>query len=1039
MKITFKQKKNFVTLLTVTVFILGIYSLVNIQRDNFPVSLKKPILNVSIPVPGIVASEIEKKVINKIEQELENYSEIESYISYSIQNYAKIEIKLYSYIKNIDNVLDKIEKDILNIDYPIFVQEKPQFWRWKAISFPILHINFTTQEKNSIEDFKIVSSQLKEELMKEKRINEVKIAVSPKLEYRIKLNPESILQYGLSVNQIIDQIKARNIFLTIGQREINNNTESIIFYSDEINLQTIEELKIITPTNPSQKIALKKLATFEKRHEQQYTLQRLNGENSLALYISKKKDADTIRLVNKIKDITHQFLKENYPHIEVNYSQDFSKSIANRINIAKNNMLIGAVLILIVLFSMTHYKTAFWAMFSMIFTFITFFIFYYQAGMVINNATVLALIIIMGIVVDDSIIIAENIYRNRILTGSWRIAAKKGVLEIIAPVSVTVLTTIVAFLPLSFLEGDELSTWAKELPKAIIPILCISLIEGFFLIPIHMRSDRLLFFKIKEKHNLQERKIFIWMKKKYELFLQWLLNYDMWVVFFTAIFIIISLIYLLKRPFITFPDADTEYIVFEGSVNNTRILSETVEEVKKIETIINNYPTNVVSTYLSTTGEPGFPNKYKVEVFLTHPSTREVHSSEIIHSINFFYSSNRQFVNTRTIKDVGGAPEGKDISVKIVEKNKEKLKQFAEEYKNYLSSINGISEINVYDENFIQDVKVEIDEEKIFASFVNPKDILRTLQVAFNGETLFEINENSKIKDTKKYHYQVRLSTLTKSSNLIDQISSLIVYNQQNNPIPIVEFVKIKYFTNILEIKKYNGIPFIMIEAELNEKIKTPKSIYDKLKEHKKIFLQDKKTAQLLIDGVIKQSSDILDSTLIASVFAILGVFIIIYFLFKSLVYTFLTILAIPLSLIGVALAIWIHDMSLSYLALIGVIGLVGIVVNDSLVLITFINRLKNDHSYDLDNKTKKEKIIIGKNLIVQGSTMRMRPIVLTTVTTAFGMLPTAYGLGGLDSLIVPMTIIIGWGLCFSTIFILTFIPCLYSVSNRLLLFFTRR
>ena len=1004
----FLNRTLLVNLLTALILIFGYFSLTSINRESLPhVDNKK--LIISTVYSGASPIDVESGVTIPIEDILKSIDGIKEYISQSVENYSRITVILEDDVKDSENVKNDIRREINNVDLPKEVTKRPYINEWSPASFPVMDIGIFSK-KLPYKELRIRAKDLKKKLLECSYISKVEEKGILDREVKIKLNLEKLQENYISIQEVINTIKMHNIEMTGGTFKQDNKDKIITVFSK---IETLDDVKniIIRSTFEGNKIFLKDIADIKDDFQKESTRMRFNSRPGISLEPKKKESADIIDSTDEIKKIVKEY-KESLKNEDIDfiYLRDESYETRTRLSIVGINALIGFILVVIILFLFMNFKNAFWTAAGIPLSVAFALIFYIIFDITINRVSLLGIIVVMGMVVDDAIIISENIFRHHLLGKSWPRAAREATIEVANPVISTVITTIVAFMILYFMKG-VVGKFAKEIPLVITLILCGSLFEALLILPNHIAHN--LGIKVK-KVKVKEKRVILFLQKKYKIFLKKILNKKIIVLAVFLLLLGLSFYALFSNTVIKydeFPSEETIAVFISGKVRSGQTLDFTEKKIKLIERSLEKYSRDVVSSFSSYIGEAGYPEDFLIIINLTPPSEREITGNLIISNTRKIMDQSGFFTNYYFKKESGGPPVGRAIQVHIRGNQNKKRRMISDKIFTYLEKIEGVRDIVRSDEESKEELKILVDHSKAARSGVSPYSIGETVRAAFNGVIVTDVKNPD-----ETISYRVMLQD--KFKNNMDSFLNLKVLNNQKRLVPLSGLIKYKQQKLTSRINHYNGDRTTIIEAGLNKKIITPDEIYKKIKKKFSSFERDYPGFSMTIGGEAKRSQESKANLIKSGMIALAMIFFILILLFRSLGQAFIVLLAVPFSFFGAAVVLLSHGMCLSYMALFGLVGLAGVVVNGSLVMVNYINRLKE--------KYKKNKNMDINSIIVEGAVTRLRPILLTTITTISGLLPTAYAIGGRDAFVIPTVRVIAWGLLFSTTLTLILIPHLY-------------
>ena len=1007
----FVTRSLLVNLITVFIIIMGVISLTSINRESYP-HIERKRLVVSTSYPGASPNDVESSITIPLEEALKGINGIKEYTSTSVKSFSRIRIVLEDDVKDVRKVKNNIRRAVDNVNLPKEITKRPNIWEWDVASFSIMEIGIFSKSL-SYKQLRTRAKDLKKKLLECPYISQVEDKGILEREIKIKLNLRKLQENYISIQEVINAVRVHNIEITGGTFKQENIDKIITVFSKFESLDDVKNI-IVRSTFEGNKIYLRDIADIQDDFKEEIVRFRFNGDQGISIEPQKKASADIIKTTDEIKKIVKYYKKSlKDEDIDIVYLSDDSHDTRMRLRIVSTNALIGFAMVICMLFLFMNFKNAFWTAAGIPLSIAFALIFFKSFDVTINSVSLLGIIVVIGMVVDDAIIISENIFRHRLLGKTSLQASLNGTLEVAYPVITTVLTTIIAFLPLYSLKGI-VGDFAKEIPLVVMFILAGSLFEAIFILPNHISHN----FGIRERNTkIRDRKFIKYMKRNYKNMLNVILNNKILILAGFIVLFIISYFVLFSGKvikYIEFPSEEATSVYIYGKVKEGQSLDFTEEKIKTIENALKKYPKKVMRSFGTDIGDTGYPENFFIVVNLTPPSKRKTTSDSIISNIRKEVEISGYFTNVYFVKESGGPPVGRSIQIQIRGNDNKQRRLISDKIYNYFVSVDGTKDITRSDEENKKELKILVDYNKSARAGISPYVIGETIRAAFNGVIATDI----KTPDETIF-YRVVLED--KYRNSLSTLNKLKVMNNQNKLVKLSQLIRTREQNLISKINHYNGERTTIIEADTDKKIITPTEIYARLKKEFSNFDHEYPGYRMIIGGEAKQSKESIQSIIRAFLIAVSIIFFMLILLFKSMSQSFIVILAIPFSLIGIAIALLVHGMPLSYMALFGMVGLTGIVVNDSLVMVNYINTLKN--------KYKKKKI---KDIIIEGAATRLRPVLLTTITTISGLIPTAYAIGGKDPMIIPTTIVISWGLLFATSLTLILIPILYLLENEI-------
>ncbi len=1016
----------FVNLLSCVLIIAGIFALFHLRREAFPpVSFDRVI--VTTYFRGADAERVEKLVTTPLEKELKEVDNIKEIISSSDDGVSLISLKISSDVKNKDKVITDIQKAVDRVtNLPDEVDERPTVTEITSGEIPVIKIALS----GNLSEFKLreLADALKDLIENISGVSSIEKSGWRDEEYWVQPDIKKMRNLHMSFSELRDALRRQNVDTPGGKLKTEKEEYSVKVKAYFKNREDIENT-VIRGNDLGNWVKVKDVATVKHTFEDDVVLNKVLSTRAITLVVIKRENGDILKIVDNIERIIKEFKKKAPPELKISTFYDMSYYVKRRLGVLRSNGFIGLVLVVWVLFMFLHPIPAlFTALGIPIAMFTTFWTMDF-IGLSINLVTMFGLILVLGMVVDDGIIISENTYRYIEKGYTPKEAAIRGTSEVMLPVLATVLTTIAALSPLMFMKG-LIGRFVRYIPFVAIIALGASLVEAFIILPSHL-ADFAHPIK-KQKNGKSERRWFKYILEKYNTLLKVSLRnrYKVIGLVFTA-FILSVIAVKFFMPFILFSSKGVEQFSIRMEAKPGISLEETNRLIKKVEDFVSTIPPKYMDTYETMVGsikeERGYDpnakqgsNFAQVNVYLTPSGKRDKTAAEIIESIKpgldkiFRQLKPKGVVKLYPQEFKEGPPVGRAIDVRARGKDFLKLKKIVLDIEAYLNTLKGVSSVSDSYDLGSREINVIVDENKAASSYLTNSDIAFAIRCAFSGAVATTIKRSEAEKEIKVL---VRLPKEERSS--LDVFDRIIVSNRFGNLVPLNSVARIEYKQRLRSIKHLDGKRFISVTADVDNRHMTSMKANMLLKHKFKDLGLKYPGYTLHFGGENEETIESLLSLFRAFIIAVLIIYLILATLFNSLIQPFIVMLTIPFALIGVVFAFIIHSEPISFLALLGLVGLCGIVVNDSIVLVDFINKLRREN---------KDKPLVS--IVEKAGLLRLRPVILTTITTVAGLGTVAYGIGGLDPFLRPMALAISWGLLFATFLTLIVIPCVYLVAE---------
>jgi len=1016
------RQKKFALVFSLAFIAIGILSVVGMQRDQFP-AVDFEILAVTTAYPGASPEDVEKSVTNVIENELLSVSGIKEITSTSREGISSIIVTLEADLKDVTTVKNDVRNAVNRVkSFPEEVTDLPQVVDFNITEFPIITINI--DGANS--DYALarqITDDLETALLKIKGVASIDKNGYLKSEIQIKVDPIKLDKYNISINEVISAISTRNARFTVGGNNQESLEKNIVILSE---FQSIDEIKdvVIKSSFDGPVIRLDDIANVFRGEEEETSITRVNGTKGFVLQIKKQDQADIIRTVKRVRERVSE-LQENYPdNIDIFYTDDSSEAVENRLNIIIKNGYIGLALVLVVLGVFLSLKTAFWVAVSIPVTLLGTVFGLGLTGNTINLISLSGFILVLGIVVDDSIIIAESIHHYKSKGGDLYKNVVMGLKRVIMPVVTTIISTMLVMSSF-FLMSGILGKFIYILPVVVIFALGISFLEITFALPAHLSTNKV------EK----QRTWFIPVENFYNRYMHYALRWRYLIVpLFIALLVYTSFFAFKNIPFNLFPSRGATVIFANIEAPNGSSAAYTENIVIDVENIIVNEIGEDLDSFTSTIGSY-FTNVANIEIALTPTSDRERTAEDMEEKLTALVENveGAEKINISLLRP--GPPQGEDIEITLVAENDTQRNLAADRVEEILKSIDGVDNINRNDEIGKPRIETVLDFDEMARLGVDYQSVYRHLRTAFSGSYVTDVTIAGKEEDVRIY-----IGSEDYTENFIKNTT---VKNRQGNSIPMSQFSTLREIEGEPDYNHFDGDRSIKLTASIADgrPKKKPSGV-----DQDQNFAGDQsmkrgpppsKTAilamalkelnapvdfpqvSIITSGGAQESIESLQDFLRAFVVAIIGIFLLLAILFNSYSQPMLVLAAVPFSLIGVVWAFYFHGEPLSFFALTGSLALMGVIVNDSLVMVSHLNYIKEKSA------ALEDKIV----WIARGSRDRLRAVVLTTLTTMAGVLPLAYGIGGTDVFLQPMVLALGYGLIFGTFLTLILLPCMYLMN----------
>jgi multidrug efflux pump subunit AcrB len=993
----------------------------NISKEELP-EFAFDFMRVNTYYPGAPAEDIELFITKPIEEELKSVSGL--YKVRSTSSFAKsaITVSIDPDSPDKKQVFQDIKDAVLRTDLPAEVRNIPTFFQFRSstkaiIDIALIHKNAKYLDQITRTELQKYVLSFENQLMALPEISSIAKSDYLSPEFHILMNPDKLKDLEISIAQIRKQIRNNHIRVPIGT--LKDRGESKVTAVHE--LDSIEAFNnlVLRGSYSGPTIKLSQVATIKKGFNKSTAIEKVNGHEAITLNIRKASSTDILSAKEAVENFVKQFRATNADSpIEIVLMDDESYDVTNRLGIIFTNGIIGFTLILFVLFFFLDFKSGIWVAMGIPFSLAFTIILTLLAGYSVNNMTLAGIIIVMGIVVDDAIIIAENILRHRKSGKSLIDAAVIGTREVFQPILASIITTCVAFIPLLFFEG-HFGKFVSFIPLIIVFMLMGSLLESIFILPSHL-IGKTPFIK---NRSFDKKDWFLKYEKKYESFLTWALNKKTIIFSFFMLFLLgTGYLFTNHMKFVMFPREETKELFIKLIADESSTRYETAKLMEPVENIFINDKSNIVVATRSSVGKGRRgksvnENEGWLRVELVPANDRNVSLPDLLKEWEKQANSAPGFKKVKFFKTWFGYGSGSAIELLVQENSDEDRLAISEEIKAFLDKIPSLSSVEIEKPIEKKEFLFKINQQKLVQWDIDPSTISAALRSFVEGSILYTLNKGDEEVD-------VRLTVPDDKKTDLSELLNLKVENKEGGLIKLKSFVSISETIRPTNISRINYKRTVAIYGDLSADPElTPLEIAEKMESELFPLIYKKYPSSILaFTGEIEDTRESTGDFLNAILLTLIIIYAILVIMFNSTATPLIIMLIVPFGLAGSALAFLMHGMSVfGFFSVIGALGMIGVVINDSIIM---IDKLEND--FDA------EKIKTGINAwIASIASTKLRPVVVTTITTVVAILPTAYGAAGYDSMLAEMMLAMGWGLAFSTIITLLLVPSLYCLLIR--------
>ena len=1018
-------------MMLVVILLVGVLSWYAMPQEMFPVT-ETDRVNVRAVYEGASPEEVERQVTIPIEEVFDGLADIDTLLSTSGEGLSNISIKLKpgtdvdSFLDEARLVLDRV------IDLPEDV-EKPEIRRVQA-RFPVISVSVSGEVApqglyQAVED-------VRRRLLQIPGVASAQPAGKRDWEMWVEVRPEVLATRGVALNEISRALRAHLTDVPGGTLQAAEG--DILLRGNGVAPQAESIGQIPLRRNADGGILrLGQVAKVELRHEEARTLARFNGRPSVNITVTKTADASTIAVAKAVYALADQMRAELPTAIQLGVFSDMSVYVKNRLNTVKSSGLVGLVLVLLSLYLFLNFRIAAITALGIPVSFLFAVIAMNYLGHTINMVSLFAFLIALGMIVDDAIIVTENIYRHMEAGMAPREAALKGSREVMWPVIVSTATTVAAFLPV-FAIGGTMGAFIAVIPVVVACALIGSLWEAFAVLPSHATH----MLKVSEKR----RGWIAWDKglQRYLAVLRWSLRNRYFVAIGTVGLLTLVLVFAVTRmPFQLFGHVETGQFFINVEAPNTYSLEDssrlaadlereifTTIEPHELRSVLTNVgvvfidfntvkfdskhiqfiidlsarqPQGLIETWVSPLVSLQFLNDDEPV------AERERATEEIIDALRERLVTVPGMQRLSILRPQGG-PAGADIEVGVSGTRMRVLQQEADEIADYLKRMAGVHDVRLDTEAGKLEYRYQLNERGRQLG-ITQLQLAEAVRIGFQGQEVVHINwQDERIPVRLIYDDEIRAST--------EAFARLPLVIEGVGQVFLSDVAEIAIGRGFSTIQHRDQQRLVTITAEVDSNVTTPNEVTTQLEAQFKERIAVLGTSyELVFLGQKRETSESMKGMINAALIALGLIFFMLTALFRSLLDPLVVMIAIPMGLVGAVLGHLILGAHIEFLSVLGFLALAGIVVNDSLILIDFAKRMRDEGWQRVE-------------AMIEAGRVRIRPILLTSITTFLGVSPLIFFATGQAAFLSPMAISLGFGLLFATALILLVLPCYYLIAD---------
>lgn len=995
-------------------FLFGALGLFNLQSTFFP-EVESRIISIQVVYPGASPEEVEEGITIKIEDNLKGTSGIERITSVSQENTASITVEvLRGYdtdlvLQDVKNAVDRISS------FPVGM-EPPVVYKRETLSFVI---NFALSGDVELKVLKKFARKVENDLRGNPELSKVELSGFPEEEIEISFRENALRAYNLTFEEASNSIRRSNLEITGGS--IKSNDEELLIRANAKKYYGREIADLVLKANDDGSIIrLRDVAEIRDQWaEGDPNRSYLNGKPAVLINVQSTMEEDLLTIAEYVRNYVEKFNAENQA-IKATIVQDFSTTLQDRIDLLIENGIVGGILVLIFLSLFLNIYLAFWVAIGIPISFCGMFVIAAFYGITINVISLFGMIIVIGILVDDGIVISENIYQHYERGKTPLRAAIDGTMEVIPAVFTAVFTTAIAFSSFFFIDGRP-GDFFSQMAFVVIATLLFSLIEGFLILPAHVSHSNAM--------KNREKKL-NWLEKQMENFLYWMrdrvyapvLKFSLEhkvlaLAVFTALFIIT--IGAIRGKIISttfFPNIERDNISINLALpagTREHVTEKWLNHIQKGVAEVNEsyrdlHGGNLVIVNVNKKVGPQ-SHQGNISLSLLSGEARKVKAFEISNKIREAVGA---IPNAEELSYGTEAAFGKPISVSLLGYNKQDLEAVKEALKTELKKNTDIKDIVDSDREGLREVNISL-KEKAYLLGLKLQDVLGQVRQGFFGSEAQRLQRSiDEVKVWVRYEQSDRAS--------VEDLEEMRIRLSDGRAFPLHELANVSIERGIIAINHLDSKREVKIEADVaNPEASVTDLVFEIQNDIMPKILKRYPSVETSYEGQSREAAKVGRSAATTMPVILSMMFFLVVVTFRSFSQALIVFAIVPLGFIGVAWGHFLHGMPISIFSFLGLVALIGVMINDSLVLVSAMN-----------NKLKEGATFM--DAVYEAGISRFRPILLTSVTTIAGLAPLILEKSFQAQFLVPMAISLAYGLLIATFTTLITLPVALVILNRL-------
>jgi len=1011
----FVDRPLVINMIMALVFILGYLTIADMRYEYNP-AVDMGVVNITTVKAGAGPEEVELAISLPLEEELLEVDGIKKLYSNSMESLSVITLTLDLDAVDKQELMRDIQQavDRATARLPDDLLERPFIDELSTLSTPVMEVHVTGDVPEEV--LRDVARSVADGLREVSGIASVQKVGYRRPEVRILLQPEKLARLGISYEEIIGAIRSRNLRDSGGAIDSFVAEKNIVAVGQFDDPREIESVVLRSGT-PGNTVLLRDVAAVVMDYEDWEVQSRVNGQMGIALQARKKERADEVHTAANVRAFVEN--QSVPPGVELVMTADISRLTVNMLEVLGGNALLGLVSVLLLLCYFLEVRFALWVAVGIPFAVCLSFLGLAAIDVTINAMSLTAIVLLMGILVDDAVVVSENTQRLRSEGMDPRMASILGSAQVAQPVIFSAITTILAFAPFLLMKGSS-SDFMKPFPLAVIVLLGASLFESLALLPSHLAH-------VPSSPPKEKAKAFLVLRERYHGMIVRCLQHRYLTLFlFCLTFIVVMTIGYMRINFSMFPDIDIDTVQIKVELPVGSRFEQTEAAVARLESelrprlpqedllaITSQVGHHDTDFYGSTEGRNSAWAVISIQLEPLGRRSGDVTTKAVVEDLTAWAQQQEGFSSLLVQAQTDVPVVGKPVQVEVISTGEERY-EVSQQLLAYLQGHPGIT--NAWTSNSIGKDVIELDVNHalLAARGLTMEDLVRAMRVAVDGLLVDELQQLDE-------RVRFRLAFPLAEAGKLETLENLAVINDRGEAIYLKSLATFAVRPGDSAIKHYFGKRTVTVYGEIDSAVTSIQAINDDVSGFLEERAYTKRFPGLRLHqgGELEEQGEALGELGVAALICVFTIFAALVILFNSTSQPLLILFCIPFGLIGVVVCYLVQGLSMGMMSVTGIIGLIGVLVNDSLVLLHTINERRREVSRRLEITE-----------VAEIARQRFRPILITSITTAVGLFPTAYGILGENSYISPMVMSMAWGVVFGGLVSLVLLPVAYMVEQ---------